>query len=184
MLVRPSAHFLRGALLVVAVALLPSLRALPNGFVLDDQGQILLNRYVRSANIRALLTSDYWAGFGGRVSGLYRPLTSLSFALEFRLWGEWPAPYRLANILVHVGCSLTLFSLIGALTGLAPPVDMVTSRSSLRTTAGRVKVHRSGWSTTFTGMPAADAWAATRTLTSRISVALITRQALRRSDLR
>ena len=89
----------RDYLLVALAALLPYLNALANGFVLDDVGQILLNEAVGSFDLRSLFTSDYWAGFEGRQSGLYRPLTSLSFSLEYRLWGETPALFHLTGLI-------------------------------------------------------------------------------------
>ena len=44
---------------------------------------IVHNQAGRSLDLPFLLARDYWAGFNGRVSGLYRPLTTLSFAREF-----------------------------------------------------------------------------------------------------
>ena len=49
---------------------------------------------VRNGEWITLATSDYWAGFDGLRSGLYRPLTTLLLAGEFYLWGENPAPYH------------------------------------------------------------------------------------------
>jgi len=116
----------RDYLLVALAALIPYLNALANGFVLDDVGQILLNEAVKNFDLRFIFTSDYWAGFEGRQSGLYRPLTSLSFALEYRLWGTTPALFHLTNLILHAGNSLLLCNLgrslgekrIGLLTGL------------------------------------------------------------------
>lgn len=38
----------------------------------------------------------------GRRAGFFRPLTSLTFMLEFHLWGGNPAGYRLINVLFHI----------------------------------------------------------------------------------
>jgi len=124
--VQSPAHGGRDYLLVVLAALIPYLNTLTNGFVLDDVGQILLNKAVRSFDLYFLFTSDYWAGFEGRQSGLYRPLTSLSFALEHRLWGETPTFFHLTNLILHAGNCLLVCSLgrslggksLGLLTGL------------------------------------------------------------------
>ena len=96
---------------VALAAFLTYFNTLGNGFVLDDFGLILFNDAVRAFDAAFLLTSDYWAGYEGRVSGLYRPLITLSFALEFHLWGERPEFFHLTNTLLHAANALLVYSL-------------------------------------------------------------------------
>ena len=96
---------------VALAAFLTYINTLNNGFVLDDFGLILFNDAVRTFDAAFLLTSDYWAGYEGRISGLYRPLTTLSLALEFHLWGERPELFHLTNTLLHAANALLVYSL-------------------------------------------------------------------------
>lgn len=58
-----------------------------------------------------LLTSPYWSGVVSGT-GLYRLVTLLSFALEWRFWNGHPVGFHLVNISVHLAVSLMVFLLI------------------------------------------------------------------------
>ena len=96
-------------------AVLSYLNILANDFALDDFG--LLNEAVRQGRWNFLATSDYWAGFEGLRSGLYRPLTTLLLAGEFRLWGENPVLFHASNIVVHTANSVLVYMLVLRLGG-------------------------------------------------------------------
>lgn len=100
---------------VGGLAILSYLNVLANGFALDDFG--LLNEAVRRGDWRFLATTDYWAGFGGLHSGLYRPLTTLILAGEFRLWHENPFPFHAFSIFLHMANALMVYALIRRLGG-------------------------------------------------------------------
>ncbi len=95
------------ALIVLATALayLPTLR---NGFVdFDDQTNLTENPFFRGldpASLRWMLTN---------MDGHYLPLTWLSFALDFQLWGMDPVGYHLTNLLLHLANAL-VFALLCA----------------------------------------------------------------------
>jgi hypothetical protein len=90
---------------LVAVAVFsPSARV---GFVLDDEAQVTLNPAVRDLDLGTIFGQGYWAnvtasrqGFG-RGGDLYRPLTTLSVALSYQVFGTSPRGYHLENILYH-----------------------------------------------------------------------------------
>lgn len=88
-------------LLLFALAALLYARTLGGGFVLDDQSAVRDNPVVKRGDLAEILTTDYWAGFHHDRSGLYRPLTVWTFALNRHLAGEAPFTYHLVNILLH-----------------------------------------------------------------------------------
>ena len=100
---------------IVFFALLSYINILGNEFALDDFG--LLNSQVRDGEWCSLATSDYWAGFDGLRSGLYRPLTTMLLAAEFQVWGESPIPYRILSAILHAVNSLLVHLLVQRLGG-------------------------------------------------------------------
>jgi protein O-mannosyl-transferase len=78
--------------------------ALPGGFVLDDE-LLTQNKLVKASNglYRLWFTTeptDYW------------PVTSTSFWLEWRLWGDKPTGYHITNLVLHVFDSLLIWLLL------------------------------------------------------------------------
>jgi tetratricopeptide (TPR) repeat protein len=87
------------AALAAALLYLPALR---NEFVFDDRGVLLQNPLL--ADLRAaprILGAPYWYG-PGLTGGLYRPATTLSFAIDRALArGFRPAWFHAVNVLLH-----------------------------------------------------------------------------------
>lgn len=83
--------------IVLFTALLYS-RALPNSFTsFDDDFYILKNPYLRNFSwqgVKDIFTSFY--------SSNYHPLTTLTYLVEFRLFGLDPLPYHALNVLLHL----------------------------------------------------------------------------------
>ena len=102
--------------LIAALALLLYVGTLDNAFVLDDHAAIRDNPIVHRADLSEILTTDYWSGYHADRSGLYRPLTILSYALQYRLGGDAPFGYHLLNILLHTTTALLLYRLVVDLT--------------------------------------------------------------------
>jgi len=80
---------------------------------LDDPTYILRNSYVQSGlsfkSITWALTS--WS------SGLWMPLTWLSFMVDFELYGLWSGGYHLTNVFLHIISALLLFHFLRRVTG-------------------------------------------------------------------
>jgi Flp pilus assembly protein TadD len=98
---------------VVVLALVAYANAIDNQFALDDIGAILENPIVRGPfRLGTIFTSNYWSAGPGTVSiddaGLYRPLTVLSFVLDYRLFGVAPMGYHVVNVIAHVLASIAL----------------------------------------------------------------------------
>ena len=90
---------------------------LRNGFVFDDRAAVQDNPAVQSlGGIPRLLLSPYWSG-EGISNRLYRPATTISFALNRALLGGAPAGFHLVNLLLHGVIAALLFRLLEALFG-------------------------------------------------------------------
>lgn len=71
-------------------------------FVWDDIHQIKNNNQIKSlSHVPSLFTSDVWAGVKGLSSSYYRPLFTLSLAVDHSLWSERPFGYHLSNMVLH-----------------------------------------------------------------------------------
>ncbi len=108
---------MRNALWLVALLLLTGLAHLPglrNDFVLwDDDTHITQNPV-----IRALTGENITAMFTQPIAKLYCPLTWLSLALDYQLWGRDPFGYHLTNLLLHLANTLLVFAFVRQLQSL------------------------------------------------------------------
>jgi len=85
--------FLALAAVVTAAVYVP---ALGNGFVnWDDPDYVSSNPFIRALDPRLLRHA-----FGPAVSN-WHPLTIMSYALDYRLWGLDPFGYHLTNVVLH-----------------------------------------------------------------------------------
>ena len=94
-----------------AVSFLVYANTLKNGFVLDDSGVITHNVIVTKgvSAIPEILATPYRKGYGITTNDLYRPLSLVMFAMEYRLFTLNPLPYHFINILLFSGCVILLF---------------------------------------------------------------------------
>jgi tetratricopeptide (TPR) repeat protein len=90
----------------VALGALAYLNTLGGSFVWDDHHLIVHNTLVRQSSPLPALLSDFWQE--GERTGFYRPLVSLTYFLEFRLWRLAPAGYHAANVVYHLGATLAV----------------------------------------------------------------------------
>jgi len=97
------------ALMVAVTALAAYVLTLGNGFAYDDIPVVLGDSRLASLDLRAIFSGGYWPN---PDLGLYRPLTTLSFALDWALAGNSPAWFHLVNVLWHAAtCVLALLLL-------------------------------------------------------------------------
>ena len=105
-----------GSLALVAVLLLTIIvfsNSVQNGFIntWDDDVYILDNDYIRDFSlqgIRSIFTTFYAAN--------YHPFTTLSWAIEYRLFGLNPSAYHATNLAFHLLNTILVFRLILLLT--------------------------------------------------------------------
>jgi protein O-mannosyl-transferase len=89
--------------------------ALQGGLVFDSRVLIAENPTLRGAtwsNVVAICTHDYW--YPAAVNGLYRPLVTLSYLVNYSVLGngERPLGYHLVNLLLHWGCAALVYALV------------------------------------------------------------------------
>src|SRR5687768_18579145 len=84
--------------LLAILAYIPSFTA---DFTLDDVPIIEDNVFIRSADkLPEIWTTHYWAGkMDATDTGLYRPLTLTSYAVQYLMHGANPIPFHILNIL-------------------------------------------------------------------------------------
>jgi len=98
-----NAGFAALIVLVGVAAWWPVFRA---GFVWDDHTLLLESQLLRGP------LASVWFGTDAPD---YWPLTWTTFWVEWRLWGNDPAPYHVLNVALHLGASLLLWRLLRAL---------------------------------------------------------------------
>jgi tetratricopeptide (TPR) repeat protein len=96
---------LAAAPVVAGLAVAASAGSLVNGFALDDVPIIAENEAIHSlTNIPRLLIQAYWPPEFG--PSLYRPFTSIAFALQWALGGGSPLVFHLVSIMLYVATSI------------------------------------------------------------------------------
>jgi protein O-mannosyl-transferase len=101
--------------LIALIAYLPSLR---NGFAYDDVQVIQLDSRAHDVS-RALrfFAEPYWEN---EELGLYRPVTSISYALDWRIGGGHPAWFHLVNGVWNAAACTVAFLLLATFVPLGP----------------------------------------------------------------
>lgn len=99
---------LRVALAVVGVlAVAVHVNTLLNDFAYDDRPVIVDNEDLHTlGTLPGTLVEPYWPNKYGRELGLWRPVTTGLFGLQWVVWGERPMPFHLLNVLVHVAVTM------------------------------------------------------------------------------
>lgn len=127
----PKRHLLIYVLVLITVNLGLFLPAMRGDFLWDDKYFISENPNIQSPRFLDTFMVSPFGGFSGpdensvrmdRIMQFYRPLTSLSYWLDFKAWGLNPAAFHLTNILLHTAnCVLLLLILLslGASAGTA-----------------------------------------------------------------
>ncbi|MFA4988046.1 MAG: hypothetical protein WC572_00405 [Candidatus Omnitrophota bacterium] len=101
--------------LLICVCLSAYCGYLNNGFVFDDKILVEENPLVKSCaffpDIFRTGAYDYWTG-GQPYDRMYRPVQTVSYLIDYGIWGGSPAGFRLTNILLHLFNSLLIFYML------------------------------------------------------------------------
>jgi tetratricopeptide (TPR) repeat protein len=100
--------------LLVAITLGVYYDSLGNGFVYDDYPFLVDNPAVRELNVRGISERfsqpRYSSSSAGLSRDVWRPLMSLSFALDYRLWGLDSRSYHIENTLLHLANACLVYA--------------------------------------------------------------------------
>jgi hypothetical protein len=111
-----------GLPLVAALSLAAGLTSLANGFAYDDVHLILQNDLVHTVTgLGRHFVSPYWPAVPlGPEGRLYRPLTTIAFAIEWAAGGGAPVVFHAVSLLLSVGVCLLVFALARRLMPAGP----------------------------------------------------------------
>lgn len=85
-----------------------------NEFIWDNILEITQNVYVKNFDVGKIFTENTAAG-AGRTNNFYRPISLLSFAIDYKLWGENPPGFHLTNLLIHIASTILIYFIISLL---------------------------------------------------------------------
>jgi tetratricopeptide (TPR) repeat protein len=108
-----------GGVLLCAVVFGTHAADLGNGFVYDDQSNIVENPDYRGLGLPQLR----WM-FTTFLMGHYQPLSWVTLGLDYVLWGENPRGYHLTNLILHVANTVIVYLLALALLGTRPASNL------------------------------------------------------------
>ncbi len=100
-------------IIILTITTLLYTRALQNGILSwDDHWHVTWNKDIQALsqdNIKAIFTSYY--------VNMYHPLVTLTFAIEYQLFGLNPVAYHATNVLFHLANIILVFFLVLRLSG-------------------------------------------------------------------
>src|SRR4030095_884935 len=105
------------ALFVAACGFLLYVQTIGYYYTLDDQAEIKENRFVQEGigGIGTLFSTLYWAGFGAGGVQHYRPLSLVTFAIEWEFFPNNPAAGHFMNVFFYALTGVVLFRLLSRL---------------------------------------------------------------------
>ena len=97
-------------ILIIILTLFVYFPSLSAGFFCWDDKTVPLAPMVRILNLQQV-----WLFFSTFHAGLYHPLTTLSFAVDYKLGHGEALPFHLTNLLIHIANTVLLFYLLRSL---------------------------------------------------------------------
>ena len=106
----------RAAWIAAAAGALVYANALALGFAYDDVPVIKENPALHSwSGVLGSVLQPYWTGRYGAASGLWRPVTSVWWGLQWLAWGDRPALFHAMGVLLHAAVSALLVLVLAEL---------------------------------------------------------------------
>ena len=101
------------ALLVAGVAVLVFANSLANQYAFDDHHIIPANTAIQSlSTLPGALTQPYWPTAYGRELGLWRPVTTAAFGLQWLVGGGSPLVFHIVNVVWHAVSAVLVLILL------------------------------------------------------------------------
>jgi len=98
---RIAKHRLLAGVILGGVTFVVFSGSLANGFVYDDNPQILQNAFILNSHLwKQIFTGSVWSFQGGKTN-FYRPLQFACYWVLYRMGGPNPAVFHLLNLLVY-----------------------------------------------------------------------------------
>jgi Flp pilus assembly protein TadD len=99
------------ASLLIVCGAVPYLNTLFNGFVYDDNTQVMNNPYLQSFRyLREIFTTTVWSYIGGfRTTNYYRPMMTFGYLICYQLFGPVSFGFHLASLVLHTTVVCVLF---------------------------------------------------------------------------
>jgi Tfp pilus assembly protein PilF len=95
---------------IIFLSFIVYINTLSNGFVYDDDSQIVENTWIKSTKyIPRIFLTDVWKFSGEATSSYYRPMMHVIYTLNYQIFGLSPWGFHLVNILFHAGVSVLVF---------------------------------------------------------------------------
>jgi tetratricopeptide (TPR) repeat protein len=105
-------------LVLLAISIGVYANSLSNGFVSDDDFQILSNRFITDTRyIPQLLTSNVWSFAQSQQTNYYRPVFMLLYMAEYFAFGYDAFYWHLVNFVFHLASLAAVYFLLRALAG-------------------------------------------------------------------
>jgi len=115
-------------LIIVLLGLLIYSRSLFNGFVWDDEEQVVNNQVAHSISNLPQFSqgSTFNSGGTNSLSGLYyKPLMTVGFSLVYSIFGPQPFFFHLLSLSLHIGSSILIYLIF--LQFFSNPIAFLTS---------------------------------------------------------
>jgi protein O-mannosyl-transferase len=116
-------------LVIIVASIIPYINAPKGYFIWDDINLILMDYQIKSWQFMTnIFTRDFF-GFSdnARKYGYYRPIVTITYALDWRLWDKNPAGYHWNNIGMHLATCLIVFALLLKLVRRRPVIPFVAT---------------------------------------------------------
>ena len=107
-------------LLLLGVVFAVYLNSLGGAFIFDDHVLVENNVLIRElSDIPGMFSKTLFVD--DPSSNSYRPLQSVSYAVDYFLWGDFPAGFHFGNVIMHLACVLLVFFVARRLFGAFIP---------------------------------------------------------------
>ncbi|HAJ56539.1 MAG TPA: hypothetical protein DCL35_02085 [Candidatus Omnitrophica bacterium] len=107
--------------LIIVLGLAIYNNSLGGDFILDDYPLIKDNNYIRDLSAPHRIFTKNLSDRAFDPHSMYRPMTALTYALDYHFWREDPFGYHLTNVFLHVAASLLVYVFIMLLFGKGLP---------------------------------------------------------------
>jgi len=97
-------------LIIISLNLLVFLPSINGGFVWDDRELIEFNSSIENGNFMEPFQGSF--GKGSFNAYLYRPVVSLSYKIDYMIYGLNPFGFHLTNIIINIANSILIFFII------------------------------------------------------------------------